>query len=164
MDKGPVHVLRNTRSTSFKTLLAAILLVVASVTSFGVTLNRQADDRAQVPINAAQIVQKCQNLNLLPGPPANFHKRSHSDRFETGTPPVLFKNATIWTGRADGYEVVIGDLLLEKGLIKEVGEVDQVVLDSYSDLKVINAGGAWVTPGYGLLNSTRHVILKKLPC
>jgi cytosine/adenosine deaminase-related metal-dependent hydrolase len=64
-----------------------------------------------------------------------------------GTPPVLIRNATIWTGRFDGHEVVSGDVLLDKGIIKGVGEVERSVVDSYGNLVVIDARGAWVTSG-----------------
>jgi imidazolonepropionase-like amidohydrolase len=81
-------------------------------------------------------------------PPKDFFSRSESDRYVAGTPPTLIRNATIWTGRFDGHEVVSGDVLLDKGIIKGVGEVEQSVIDSYSNLVVIDAKGAWVTPGY----------------
>ncbi|KAF8974242.1 carbohydrate esterase family 9 protein [Flammula alnicola] len=153
MDKFPLYRAGNTRSTAFRSLLAAILLAVVTVTSLGVSLDWQKHTATKVPINAAQIVQKCQALNVLPGPPNNFHQRTQSDRHVSGTPPTLFRNASIWTGRVSGHEVVIGDLLLDKGIIKEVGSIKESVLDSYKDLVVIDAGGAWITPGIVDLHS-----------
>jgi len=138
-----------------RSLLAAILLVVALATYYSATLDWGHAGSATVPVNAAQIVQKCGALNILPRPPSYFNQRIQSDRFETGTPPTLFRNASIWTGRISGHEVVIGDLLLDKGIIKEVGQIKQGVLDAYDDLVVIDAGGAWITPGYACLPLSR---------
>ena len=102
----------------------------------------------QVPLNAADIRQKCEALNRPVIPPSHFPSRRESDRYVAGTPPTLIKNATAWTGRFDGLEVVYGDILLDKGLIKWFGEVEKSVIDSYSNnLVVIDAKGAWVTPG-----------------
>jgi len=87
----------------FKYLAAVVLVAIVTATSSGITLSgwhRHAT--VNVPINAAQIVDKCRALNVLPGPPSNFHERTQSDRYEAGTPPTLIKNATIWTGNADG--------------------------------------------------------------
>lgn len=148
MDKFQVYRPTNARSTSFRSLLAAILLVVITASSFGVTLDWNRRSTAKVPINAAEIVSKCQALHVLPAPPSNFYERTESDRYAAGTPPTLLKNATIWTGRVSGHEVVVGDILLDKGLIKEVGDIKQSVLDNYKDLVVLEAEGAWITPGY----------------
>lgn len=57
------------------------------------------------------------------------------------------QNASIWTGRVDGLEVLKGDILLDGGLIKSVGHVEQYVLDTYEDLVTVDAAGAWVSPG-----------------
>ncbi|KIM40067.1 hypothetical protein M413DRAFT_446222 [Hebeloma cylindrosporum] len=153
MDKIVGHTPPKPRLTSLRLLLAAVLLVVALATYYSATLNWGHAGSATVPINAAQIVQKCQTLNILPRPPNDFDQRIQSDRFETGTPPTLFRNASIWTGRVSGHEVIVGDLLLDKGIIKEVGQVKRGVLDAYDDLVVIDAGGAWITPGIVDLHS-----------
>lgn len=84
----------------------------------------------------------------MPGPPKDFHHRTESDRYVAGTPPTLVRNATIWTGRVSGYEVITGDLLIDKGIIQRVGKLRKSALDAYKDLVVIDAAGAWVTPGY----------------
>lgn len=136
------------RSTSLRSLLAAVLLVVASATYYSVTLDWGRAGSTTVPINAVQIVQKCQALSILPRPPSHFDQRIKSERFETATPPTLFRNASIWTGRISGHEVIVGDILLDKGIIKEVGQIKRGVLDAYDDLVVIDAAGAWITPGY----------------
>lgn len=134
-----------TRSTAFISLLASLLVVVA-ISSVG-TFNWHQDSSTQVPFNAAQIVHQCQALHALPGPPSDFHERTESDRYVVGTLPTLLRNASIWTGRVSGHEVIVGDVFLDKGLIKEVGTVKRSVLDTYKDLVIIDAAGSWVTPG-----------------
>ncbi|KAJ3553840.1 hypothetical protein NM688_g3408 [Phlebia brevispora] len=100
-----------------------------------------------VPLHAEEISAKCRSLQLTPGPPLNFYNRSVSDRYEVGTKPVLVRNAKIWTGGVQGLEVLDGDLLLAGGIIRAVGHVGKKLLEEYSEITVIEAHGAWVTPG-----------------
>ncbi|KAJ3975274.1 hypothetical protein EV361DRAFT_524556 [Lentinula raphanica] len=109
--------------------------------------------RAKVPIDAQQIVDKCANLDIQPSPPADFYTRKQSDRYVPGTKPVLIKNASIWTGNVDGVEVVLGDLFLDKGIIRAVGEVPVHMLDDLHHVTVIDANRSWVTPGIVDLHS-----------
>jgi imidazolonepropionase-like amidohydrolase len=82
------------------------------------------------------------------GPPKGFHKRSESDRFAHGTKPVLIQRGTIWTGLKNGTEVIRGDILLDKGIIKSVGHLHRGALEVYgSDIVVIDAKYAWITAG-----------------
>ena len=128
-------------------LLAAVLLTFASLAILNINLSdwQHLDN---VPLDAAEIIDKCNALKALPVPPRDFHQRLHSDRFVHGTPPTLFKNASIWTGRASGNEIVVGDLLIDQGLIKAIGSIKDTTLTEYKDLVVIDAEGAWITPGY----------------
>ncbi|KAF8973204.1 carbohydrate esterase family 9 protein [Flammula alnicola] len=153
MDKLSACRLGNTRSTTFRSLLPAVLVVIVFSASLSLTWDWRAHTLTKVPINAAQIIQQCQALNVLPGPPSNFHQRTQSDRYAAGTLPTLLKNATMWTGGASGHEVVIGDLLLDQGLIKEVGNVKESSLKALKDLVVVDVEGAWVTPGIVDLHS-----------
>ncbi|KAJ7636946.1 hypothetical protein FB45DRAFT_1139042 [Roridomyces roridus] len=107
-----------------------------------------------LPINAESIVSRCKALHLTPGPPDNFRARTKSDRFVQGTKPTLIRNASIWTGQDDGNEVVHGDILLDGGLIKQVGSVNA---SGYANLVVLDAAGAWVTPGIVDLHSHHGV-------
>ncbi|KAJ7678491.1 carbohydrate esterase family 9 protein [Mycena rosella] len=95
------------------------------------------------------IVAKCRALQLQAGPPDNFHDRTESDRFVPGTRPHLIQNAKLWTGGDNGTEIISGDVLIEKGMVKGVGQFNSaVLLEIYgSELVVIDANGAWVTPG-----------------
>ena len=77
-----------------------------------------------------------------------FAERSSSDRFVPGTKPILIKGARVWTGEKNGTEVVNGDVLLDKGIIQGVGRFAAGSLAAYGDdLVVIDANGAWITPG-----------------
>ncbi|KAJ3769241.1 hypothetical protein FB446DRAFT_227416 [Lentinula raphanica] len=118
-------------------------------------LTRSKTSSAKIPINAQQILQKCANLNVIPGPPPDFYSRTESDRYVPKTRPTLIKNATIWTGNVDGLEVVLGDLLLDRGIIQAVGQVPVNVLNAYElgGLDVVDANGSWVSPGIVDLHS-----------
>lgn len=81
-------------------------------------------------------------------PLPDFHQRTQNDRFENITPPTLIQNATIWTGRQNGTEVIKGDLLLDRGLIISVGQIPLSSLQVLgSNLVIYNANGSWLTPG-----------------
>ncbi|KAG5639408.1 hypothetical protein H0H81_002940 [Sphagnurus paluster] len=100
------------------------------------------------PADAAATLSRCRALKAQAGPPDDFHKRSESDRFVPGTKPLLIKRAKIWTGRSNGTEVVHGDILLDKGIIKSVGHLNAAILKAYeTNLVIVDAKGAWVTPG-----------------
>ncbi|KAG6849988.1 hypothetical protein H0H93_002778 [Arthromyces matolae] len=150
-DKLPVHQFNSPRKRSrplLRSPLFSLVAVALTLGLFNVKYNWQSNTTANLPINVAEILQRCSLLDAEPGPPADFHTRTESDRFQLGTPPTLIKNATIWTGRVSGHETTIGDLLLDKGLIKDVGDIPQDVLDAYGErLVVVDAAGAWVSPG-----------------
>ncbi|KAF9061078.1 hypothetical protein BDP27DRAFT_1338711 [Rhodocollybia butyracea] len=129
------------------------VLLACGYTSVFTAFNFRPNAFVKVPINSQQILQKCRNLNTIPSPPLDFYARTESDRFVPGTKPTLIKNATIWTGNVDGLEVVLGDILLDKGIIQAVGEVPTHVLDAYRDVSTIEANGSWVSPGIVDLHS-----------
>ncbi|KAF7323617.1 Carbohydrate esterase family 9 protein [Mycena kentingensis (nom. inval.)] len=150
MEKGqtlPAPVSRSStrRSSRFQHLAllvaAAVLLYPLSYSALGWTWTRSD----AVPINAQTILAQCKALDLQPGPPDDFYARKQSDRFEDGTKPTLIRNATIWTGQDDGKEVLTGDILLDKGIIQKLGSVDVRTLSA--DTVVLDADGAWVSPG-----------------
>ncbi|RDB24990.1 hypothetical protein Hypma_007852 [Hypsizygus marmoreus] len=100
------------------------------------------------PPHASSTIARCESLRAEAGPPKHFHKRSKSDRFVGGTKPLLVQRARIWTGGKNGTEVISGDILLDKGLIKSVGHLGRSAIAAYGDdLVVIDAKNAWVTPG-----------------
>ncbi|KAJ7322929.1 carbohydrate esterase family 9 protein [Mycena albidolilacea] len=137
-------------------------LLLLAVFSYSLTYLLWSDTHTEtLPINAAAIVAQCRALHLTPGPPEDFGSRTESDRFQDGTKPTLIRNATIWTGLDNGNEVIRGDILIDKGLIKKVGIVDESILRSYADLVVLDAAGSWVSPGVVDLHS--HVGVMSAP-
>lgn len=103
----------------------------------------------RVPLHAEETLAKCRMQDIPPGPPPDFALRTESDRYVPGTKATLIKNATIWTGRENGLDIVTGDLLLDKGMIKAIGQVDPGVLASFAsdELTSYDVHGAWVSPG-----------------
>ncbi|KAJ7454750.1 carbohydrate esterase family 9 protein [Mycena latifolia] len=98
----------------------------------------------------ASAVARCRALQLEPGPSDDFHDRTESDRFQPGTKPHLIQNAKMWTGGNNGTQVFSGDILINKGLIKGVGHFGSAAAlrkEYGSELVVVDANGAWVTPG-----------------
>jgi len=141
---------RKPRIPSFVKLLA--LSSLASLTFFCSWLSYfpERNYGSQVPFHAAEIQARCRALNVKPGPPSNFYDRTVSDRFVGGTKHVWIRNATIWTGRVQGLEVIQGDVFLMNGIIKAVGHVDlqSMGLDDRDEVEILDAHGAYVTPGY----------------
>ena len=118
---------------------------------------------SSAPARAAHpLVARCAALHAKAGPPPGFEKRGQSDRYVPGTRPVLVKNAKIWTGERNGTEVVHADVLVDKGIIKGVGHTAahkqmRALVESYrEELLVVDARGAWVTPGYALFVDGAH--------
>ncbi|KAG6900680.1 hypothetical protein C0993_004990 [Termitomyces sp. T159_Od127] len=142
---GPIR--RPARSPLHFSLLASVTVALI-LGLFNAKFNWKSATTANLPINAVEILRKCNSLSAEPGPPVDFYSRIESDRFQSGTPPTLIRNATIWTGRVSGHEIIVGDLLLDKGIIKEVGDISQTIIDSYGEqLVVVDAARAWVSPG-----------------
>ncbi|KIM83388.1 hypothetical protein PILCRDRAFT_69640 [Piloderma croceum F 1598] len=141
--------------------LAATLTAVVCNTHFSAGYGSENTPH-QIHRNVQLILNQCAALNALPGPPVNFLAREVSDRFEPGTKPTLIRNATIWTGAHNGTEVIFGDILLDGGIIKGIGEIPDFRLASVTDdLVTIDANGAWLTPGIVDLHS--HLGLLSAP-
>jgi hypothetical protein len=108
----------------------------------------------QLPLHAEQSVARCASLTLSAGPPTGFHNRPQSDRFVPGTKPTLLHNARIWTGEDNGTQILPGDIFIDKGIIKGVGNVNLSTFGleinamiARGELDVVDVHGAWVTPG-----------------
>ncbi|KAF8438173.1 hypothetical protein L210DRAFT_3482342 [Boletus edulis BED1] len=121
---------------------------------------RGSRSHVRIPLHGADTLAKCRSLSVKPAPPPGFSDRTHSDRNEPGTPLVLIRNATIWTGLDNGEDVVHGDILLENGLIKNVGDVNAFKLNMVN-VTEINAEGAWVTPG--IVDVHSHIAVASSP-
>ncbi|KDR83960.1 hypothetical protein GALMADRAFT_236481 [Galerina marginata CBS 339.88] len=107
------------------------------------------------------VLARCASLRITPSPPNGFDSRDESDRFEEGTNATLIRNALIFTGRDNGTDVIRGDLLLDKGVIKGVGKISGRVIDNTPNLTIVNANGAWVTPG--LVDLHTHLGVLSVP-
>lgn len=138
-------------SKNFRRLytLASVLLWSSflAISYFFVTTAHDFVRLQSVPRNAQELRAQCAQLRMSAGPAKDFHDRITSDRFEAGTPPTLIRNATIWTGGVSGFEVVRGDILIDRGLIQAIGDLDLTYLSSFSGFVTLDANGAWVTPG-----------------
>jgi len=131
--------------------ILAIPIAVFLLLLFSGTFFPSAPLGIRVPSSVdASLLQRCRSLNTPAGPPADFHKRTQSDRFSPGTKPIIIKNAKIWTGEDNGRHVMQGDILLDKGMIMEVGGIPQ---HNCKDITVLDAQGGWVTPGIVDLHS-----------
>ena len=167
MDKIPIphgHPRRISHVPFLIKLLALSSLASLSLFSYWVSYFPGWRRGSPVPRHAAEIQDRCRALNTKPGPPPGFHYRTVSDRFVEGTKSVWIKNATIWTGRVEGLEVIHGDVLLMNGIIKMVGHVDlrSVGIGSHDEVEVFDAHGAYVTPGYVRSLHTRHPFRAKV--
>ncbi|CAA7271147.1 unnamed protein product [Cyclocybe aegerita] len=118
-------------------------------------------------VQRATLQAQCANVRAAAGPPASFNPssrlRDSNDHWVPGTPPTLIRNAKIWTGAGNGTEIVSGDVLLDRGLVVGVGSISARVLQavrknsrrdgSKAELRVVDVGGKWVTPGLVDLHS-----------
>ncbi len=112
--------------------------------------------------HASAIISRCRRLTAQAKPPAGFHSRTHSDRFEEGTRPVLIRNANIWTGNKNGTEIINADILLDKGIIKSIGHLRGTFIKTYGkELEIVDVKGAWVTPG--LVDIHSHIGIESSP-
>lgn len=116
----------------------------------------------KVPHYAEDVLKQCAHLKTPAGAPPDFAPgRTESDRFVKGTRPVLIANASLWTGGDNGNEVVHGDILLDRGIIKAVGTIPKSVLGTYRNIDHVNAEHAWVTPGIVDIHS--HIGVDSIP-
>ncbi|KWU41045.1 hypothetical protein RHOSPDRAFT_27892, partial [Rhodotorula sp. JG-1b] len=97
-------------------------------------------------------IDRCEDLHVLPGPPDDFlGTRQKSDRATDTTPHVLIENARVWTGKVDAdgkYQTLQNATLrLRDGLIVEISEGGAAAPTAEKEETVVDAQGAWITPG-----------------
>ncbi|KAJ7039580.1 hypothetical protein C8F04DRAFT_1085776 [Mycena alexandri] len=140
--------------------LLGLLAVLLASNFFAFGFFYQPQRLTELPLHSESILARCRALDVKPAPAPSFHLRTQSDRFQTGTHAVLVKNATIWTGRVDGLEVLKGDIFLDGGIIVAVGVVKQSLLDQHRH-DIVDAQGAWVTPG--IVDMHSHLAVEPAP-
>ncbi|THH05912.1 hypothetical protein EW146_g9771 [Bondarzewia mesenterica] len=134
--------------------VSLVSLVFVCNTYLSYSASRASPSLQTVPVNAQETMARCSALKMTPGPHEDFYEREESDRWEPGTNATLIRNATVWTGELEGGETVVhGDVLLDRGIIKAVGDVPASLLRGMDNLTVVDAEGAWVTPGLVDLHS-----------
>ncbi|EIN09191.1 hypothetical protein PUNSTDRAFT_134356 [Punctularia strigosozonata HHB-11173 SS5] len=138
----------------------------------------------RLPIRATEILARCAATKVKAGMSEVeldvFWKREESERWDGGN-ATLIRNATIWTGAQAGAEVLYGDLLLLKGVVKGVGHIPRSKLTQFNlppalaaqyaleqayskfkeNLTIVDARGRWLTPGLVDLHS--HIGLSSAP-
>ncbi|KAG9316550.1 carbohydrate esterase family 9 protein [Chiua virens] len=152
VERPPARRKKLSRIFIFCGAAAAVWLWSASHHTFG------PEHSIKVPLHAAETLQKCNMLHVLPGPPPNFAQRTQSDRFVPGTHPTLLKNTSVWTGDSEVYGA---DVLLDKGMVKFIGHTSEENLADYEDLISVDVGGSWVTPG--IVDMHSHIGVSSVP-
>ncbi|KAJ9128028.1 hypothetical protein QFC24_000319 [Naganishia onofrii] len=93
---------------------------------------------------------QCEAIKLMPPDTTDFRvNRTVSDRFEPkSATPVMLKNATVWTGRNAGEEILYGaSVYLRGGVVVSVGTETDVRSLLHGAVEEIDLEGRWVTPG-----------------
>ncbi|KAI0832753.1 composite domain of metallo-dependent hydrolase [Trametes gibbosa] len=143
-------------------VLVIALILNASYIPRLLASSQDSRSAQRLPLAAQNILRQCAGLHAVAGPPSNFQERERSDRFEPGTRPTLLKNATLWTGARNGSEIVYGDILLDNGLVRGIGYIPETLYaDRDGDVDIVDAHGAWVTPG--LVDIHTHLGLISAP-
>ena len=89
-----VHEPRQLKSRRLSRGLRVVLAIALSLVAFqyfrlySEVLGNEREN-VQVPLRAAEWLDKCQLLNVKPGPPEDFNARTRSDRFVPGTQATL---------------------------------------------------------------------------
>lgn len=142
---------RNIRRNFVVILALLVVFQFYILSSSFPTLFRRTE---QLPFYAERSLARCSSLRLSAGPTSDFQDRTESDRFVHGTKATLLHNARIWTGENNGTKIVHGDVLFDKGIIQDVGNLNLSALGydvndmiARGELNVLDVHGAWVTPG-----------------
>ena len=154
--------------TGLRTFVTVLLIIGTAFAFFatlftgasnpGVLYPRSPQNPSTYNYSKPVILSHCAALKTTPRPPQDFLSREESDRFEPGTNATLIRNCVIFTGKDNGTEVIHGDILLDKGVIKGLGKISGRVIDDTPNLTIIDAKHAWVTPGLIDLHSHLGVL------
>lgn len=156
--------------SSFVSLLGFVALVYyfGVLTTFNGTQHHvyQPSPHPHIQSVFAASLAKCDAIDAPVGPPADFHKRTRSDRAEKNLQDVVIRNATLWTGNDGGNEVLHArDVLLSQGIIQRISHTkdNEFLSDAHTagKIKVVDAAGRWVTPG--LVDMHVHLSVGAMP-
>ena len=127
------------------------VLILVSIYFFYLAIVLPVENNPSRKEYSPDVLSHCKSLTVKPSPPPDFHSRTSSDRFQPGTKPTFVTNARVWTGDKDGKEVLeCMDILVDMGLIKWMGDCGssgKLVRQYGNNIALLNAKGAWVTPG-----------------
>ncbi|KAK8204792.1 amidohydrolase [Phyllosticta capitalensis] len=167
--RQPRALLRRSRGIKLVALACLVFLAYAQWRQLNGT--RPANQANRVALSASRLrddFAKCHTLRQKPRDPSG--PRNRNARAVPGNKPTLIKNATVWTGEPvpgmsdanEGlsYAWVEADVLLEDGLIKEVG-ADIPESDLPSGCLVFNANGRQLTSG--IVDMHSHAGVDPLP-
>ncbi|KAI0776137.1 composite domain of metallo-dependent hydrolase [Trametes elegans] len=142
-------------------LAVVILIVVLTIQYSNISPSpptlRDVQTTESSLLTAQDILRQCAGLLDVAESPSNILGRERSDRYEPGTRPTLIKNVTLWTGARNGTEIVYGDILLDKGLVRGIGYIPEALYND-DDTDVVDAHGGWVTPGLVDMNTYLGVL------
>lgn len=135
-------------------LVLAPLILYFLCTNLLLQLHQIHSPRPIQNLYSLEVIGRCRALNVKPTPPNDFYTRKQSDRFAPGTSAALIKNATIWTGGDNGKDVLQGDVLLDGGIIRWIGQdlASTVELEGLN-VDILDAKGRWLTPGFAFFSA-----------
>ncbi|KAI0761055.1 hypothetical protein BD413DRAFT_592733 [Trametes elegans] len=90
---------------------AALSLAVVQYLRVYTDLASSSPWGVEVPLGAQEYLDKCQLLDVKPGPPEDFNTRTQSDRFVPGTTATLIKSCmvTFCSTRASSFAALSHD-------------------------------------------------------
>ncbi|KAI2627799.1 amidohydrolase [Hypoxylon sp. NC1633] len=161
---------RRSRSVKFFALACLAFIVYAQWTQIESRPKGRSTSRLSIE-RLSEDLRVCSKLRSKPQDPIGFG-RERNARYVDGHKPTLIKNATIWVGEpvegtiaedaraGKGFSWINSDVLLEYGLIKEVGN-DIDVGSLSSDTIVWDAKGRQLTTG--IIDMHSHAGVDSLP-
>ena len=145
---GPIRGYTARKAAPLIAILSLSAAIAILALQFSTSLTKPTFFQRNVaPSNAQEILQKCQSLRAFPGPSPRFERREVSDRYEPGTNATWIRNCRILTGENNGSVIIHGDLFLDKGIVKALGKIPWRLPDSTPNVTIVDADGAWITPG-----------------
>ncbi|CAK5281395.1 unnamed protein product [Mycena citricolor] len=146
------------------------LVLTLGLTAFLLSCKTRQQPPSHARSTKRPVPAQCAAILASQSPAASYPAhRQQSDRYVRGTRPVLLRNATLWTGRDEGREVVRGaSVLLDRGLVVAVlAEIPDAarLAETWGLpaglLDVVDVHGKWVTPG--MVDAHSHLGVRSAP-